>query len=79
MGRGRAMLYISIKTADWECGETRTELGKNNMHKSGPGQQSAKQSGQTGLNDCLNSNDYELHIYRDLNALFKVVMKIPVP
>lgn len=28
MGRGRAVLYISIKAADWNCSETRTELGK---------------------------------------------------
>lgn len=28
MGRGRAMLYISIKAADWKHSQTRTELGK---------------------------------------------------
>lgn len=28
MGLGGAVLYISIKAADWECSETRTQLGK---------------------------------------------------
>lgn len=59
MGCGRAMLYISIKAAHWKCSETRTELRKQYV-KSGPSQQqTAKQSGQIGVNDCLSSNDYE--------------------
>lgn len=61
MGRGRAMLYISIKAADWKCSETRTELGKQYV-KSRPSQQRAKQSGQIGPNDCLCQNDYVQHI-----------------
>ena len=61
MGRGRAMLYISIKAAHWKCSETRTELGKQYV-KSWPSQQAAKQSGQIGVNDCLGSNDNVQHI-----------------
>lgn len=72
MGRGRAMLYISIKAADWKCSETRTELEKT----------ICKVTAKPAVCQAIRPNrakwlSWFKWLCESLNSPLKVVMKIP--